>query len=146
LILEKEMKNRPFVGVAVIVQKNGKVLLGQRKNAHGAGIWAFPGGHLEYREAIEACAIREVFEETNLTVKDIKHIAFTNDIFRQEKKHYVTLFVSAQYDSGDLEIKEPDKCEKWDWFHWDKYPEPMFLPLKNFIQQGHHLNQILKPE
>jgi 8-oxo-dGTP diphosphatase len=136
------MNNRPFVGVAVIVQKDGKVLLGQRKNSHGSGTWAFPGGHLEYHETIEACAIREVFEETNLAIKNINHIAYTNDIFRQEHKHYVTLFVSAQYDSGDLEIKEPDKCEKWDWFHWDKLPEPMFLPLKNFIQQGHHLDQI----
>jgi 8-oxo-dGTP diphosphatase len=140
--LERELNSRPFVGVAVIVHKDGKILLGQRKNAHGSGTWAFPGGHLEYQETIEACARREVFEETNLVVKNIKQIAYTNDIFRQEQKHYVTLFVSAQYDSGDLEIREPEKCEKWDWFHWDKLPEPIFLPLKNFIQQGHHLNQI----
>lgn len=140
------MNNRPFIGVAVIVYKDGNVLLGQRKNSHGSGTWAFPGGHLEYQEKVEACAKREVFEETNLVIKNIKHVAYTNDIFNQEQKHYVTLFVSAQYESGDLEIKEPDKCEKWGWFYWDKLPEPMFLPLKNFLKQGHHLDQIFTPE
>jgi len=39
------MDNRPLVGIAVIVIKNCRVLLGERKNAHGAGTWAFPGGH-----------------------------------------------------------------------------------------------------
>ena len=57
------MKNRPSVGVAVIVVNNGKVLLGKRKGSHGSGSWAFPGGHLEMNESIEACARREVFEE-----------------------------------------------------------------------------------
>jgi ADP-ribose pyrophosphatase YjhB (NUDIX family) len=39
---------RPKVGVGVMVLKNGKVLIGKRKGAHGAGEWAWPGGHLEY--------------------------------------------------------------------------------------------------
>ena len=54
--------NRPLIGVAAIVIKDKKVLLGKRKNAHGAGTWAFPGGHLEFNESIEACAKREVFD------------------------------------------------------------------------------------
>ncbi|RLC15632.1 MAG: DNA mismatch repair protein MutT, partial [Deltaproteobacteria bacterium] len=58
------MGMRPLIGVAAIVIKDKKVLLGKRKNAHGAGTWAFPGGHLEYKESIEECAKREVFEET----------------------------------------------------------------------------------
>ncbi len=36
---------------------------------------------------------------------------YTNDVFQKEKKHYITLFVVADYDSGVLELKEPEKCE-----------------------------------
>jgi len=97
---------------------------------------AFPGGHLELNESIEDCVKREVFEETGLSINNIQHIAYTNDIFTQEQKHYVTLFVAAQYVSGKLEIKEPEKCEKWDWFSWNEFPEPLFLSLKNFVDQG----------
>ena len=130
------MGMRPLIGVAAIVIKDNKVLLGKRKNAHGAGTWAFPGGHLEYKESIEECAKREVFEETGIHIKNIRRGTFTNDIFRKDQKHYVTLFVISEYDEGDLELKEPEKCEKWDWFLWNELPEPRFLPLKNLLKQG----------
>ena len=87
------MKNRPSVGVAVIVIKNGKVLLGKRKGSHGSGSWAFPGGHLEMNESIEACARREVFEETGISIHNIRYAAFTNDIFKEEQKHYESIAV-----------------------------------------------------
>ena len=130
------MKNRPSVGVAVIVIKSGKVLLGKRKGSHGAGYWAFPGGHLEMNESIEVCARREVFEETGISIDNIRYAAFTNDIFKEEKKHYVTLFVVADYHGGEIQVVEPDKCEKWDWFIWGKFPENLFLSLKNLLAQG----------
>jgi 8-oxo-dGTP diphosphatase len=133
------MKNRPSVGVAVIVIKNGKVLLGKRKGSHGSGSWAFPGGHLEMNESIEECSRREVIEETGISIKNIRYATFTNDIFKEEQKHYVTLFVVAEYSGGGLRVNEPDKCEKWDWFIWEKFPENLFLSLKNLLAQGFHI-------
>ncbi len=130
------MQNRPAVGVAAIVIKHKKVLLGKRLNSHGEGDWAFPGGHLEFGESIKNCAKREAFEETGLSIKNLQCSAFTNDIFEEEKKHYVTLFVVSEYDSGELQLKEPDKCEKWDWFNWNEFPEPLFLSLKNLLDKG----------
>lgn len=130
------MEKRPAVGVAAIVIKNGKVLLGQRKGAHGSGSWAFPGGHLEFNESIEACAKREVFEETGLSVKNPRFATMTNDLFFQSGRHYVTLFVVCDYETGILQIKEPDKCEKWEWFFWNDFPRPLFLSLKNLVEQG----------
>ncbi len=133
------MGKRPFVGVAVIVIKDQKVLLGKRKNSHGSGTWQFPGGHLEFNESIKDCARRELFEETGIKIKNIRFGPYTNDIFQKEKKHYITLFVVADYDSGVLELKEPEKCEKWDWFEWGKLPEPWFLPIKNLLKQNFKL-------
>ncbi len=135
------MGKRPFVGVAVIVIKDNKVLLGKRKNSHGSGTWQFPGGHLEFNESIKACARRELFEETGIKIKNIRFGPYTNDIFKKEEKHYITLFVVADYDSGVLELKEPEKCEKWDWFEWIKLPEPSFLPIKNLLKQNFRIGQ-----
>ncbi len=135
------MLKRPLIGVAVIICKDNKVLLGERKNAHGDGTWAFPGGHLEFNESIEDCARREVLEETDLHIENIRHCAFTNDLFQQEQKHYVTLFVMADHSHGQLALMEPDKCEQWDWFDWDDLPKPKFLPLVNLLKQGFKLTE-----
>jgi 8-oxo-dGTP diphosphatase len=134
---------RPKVGVAVIVVKDSKVLLGKRMNSHGSGTWQFPGGHLEFGEPIKDCAKRELFEETGLTIRNIKLGPYTNDIFKTEQKHYITLFVIADYDSGVLTVKEPKKCEKWGWFSWSQLPEPKFLPIQNLIKQKFNLKDWL---
>ena len=131
-----DRKARPYVGVAVIVLREGQVLLGKRKNAHGAGTWQFPGGHLEYGESIEACARRELREETGLLIDKLRRGPFTNDFFAEERKHYVTLFVIAEQTRGDPQLREPDRCECWDWFPWNRLPEPCFLPIVNLRKQN----------
>jgi 8-oxo-dGTP diphosphatase len=128
---------RPKVGVAVIVAKDKKVLLGKRKNAIGEGLWAFPGGHIEYGESIEYCSEREVLEETGIKIKNIRQVTFTNDIFEKEEKHYITLFMIAEYASGTVNVMEPDKCERWEWFPWDNLPSPVFKPITNLLKQGY---------
>jgi len=130
------MGKRPLVGVAVIVVKDNRVLLGKRKNAHGADTWAFPGGHLEFNESIEDCAAREVFEETGLSIKNLRYGPYTNDIFTAENKHYVTLFVIADHKSGTPQVKEPHKCEQWEWSEWPPGLTPQFLPIKNLLKQN----------
>lgn len=135
--IEPGIENRPRVGVAVIVIRDGLVLLGKRRGAHGAGTWALPGGHLELFETIKDCARREVFEETGLSIGNIAHAAFTNDFFENESKHYVTLFVTAMHEAGEAQIREPEKCETWDWFSWRRLPRPRFLPLEHLLAQGY---------
>jgi 8-oxo-dGTP diphosphatase len=137
MLIHLRMQERPRIGVGVIVVKDGKVLLGKRKNAHGEGCWSFPGGHLELNEELEECAAREVMEETGISIKNLRKAAFTNDIFKKEQKHYVTLFIVSDFVSGEALVKEPDKCERWEWFDWDKFPEPLFIPIRNLLKQGY---------
>jgi 8-oxo-dGTP diphosphatase len=130
------MNNKPGVGIGVCVIKDGKVLLGKRKNTHGEGTWCFPGGHLEFNESWENCAKRETLEEVNLQIKNIRFATATNDIFPAENKHYITIFVTAEYDSGELKLMEPGKCETWDWFDWNNLPQPLFESEVNLCKQG----------
>lgn len=80
-------------------------------------------------ESVESCAAREVLEETGLTVTDVRPGPWTNDVFITEDKHYVTLFMIAECEPGEPQLREPDKCDCWEWFAWDALPEPLFLPI-----------------
>ena len=130
------MEKIPRIGVGVLIKKGDKVLLGKRKNAHGTGSWCAPGGHLEFMETVDDCARRETMEECGLTITNLQKSLYTEDFFREEDKHYLTMVVVADWESGEPELREPHKCEEWGWFSWDALPEPLFLPLKNHIEQG----------
>jgi 8-oxo-dGTP diphosphatase len=128
---------RPKVGVGVIVRRGDMILLGKRKNKHGAQTWSFPGGHLEMFESIIDCGVRETLEETGLTVSVVSQGPYTNDFFDKDGKHYVTLYVIADYIGGEPQLLEPDRCEEWKWFAWDTLPEPLFIPLVNLKKSGY---------
>jgi len=129
-----DSNEQPSIGVGVIIKKEGKILLGKRKGSHGKGSWSFPGGHLDFGESPEECARREILEETGIQIANIRKGPFTNDIFPQEGKHYVTLFMIADHASGEVAALEPEKCEKWEWFAWDALPQPLFLPIENLLK------------
>ncbi|GLA34439.1 hypothetical protein AnigIFM63309_006985 [Aspergillus niger] len=137
------------VAVAVYVfNKHGQTILGQRKGSLGAGMsylpfhpnataislylryhsnplqgsWGHPGGHLEFNETFEACAAREVLEETGLEVTDIRFLTAINNVMLEGGKHYVTIFVGCRLVDEDAEpvVTEPEKCVRWDWVTWDE--------------------------
>jgi 8-oxo-dGTP diphosphatase len=126
----------PQVGVGVVIVREGKVLLGLRRGAHGAGTWALPGGHLEWGESVENCARREVKEETGLDLGVVSQGPYTNDVMASEGKHYVTCFVEAKALAGEAKVLEPTKCECWAWFAWSEMPKKLFQPLKTLVESG----------
>jgi 8-oxo-dGTP diphosphatase len=119
----------PRVGISVIIKKDNKVLLGKRKGSHGDGTWAFPGGHLEFKEKVFDCAHREIAEEVGIKINNLKYGPYTEDYFEKEDKHYITIFVISDYLSGEVQNLEPDRCESWEWFDWDKMPDDLFLSI-----------------
>lgn len=121
--------NRPLVGIGVMILKDGKVLLTKRSGAHGAGEWAFPGGHLEYMESYEECARRETREEAGIEIKNIKFQLLAN-VKTYGKKHYVHIGLIADWKSGIPKRMEPEKSGEWFWFDLDKLPSPMFEMCK----------------
>lgn len=127
------------VGVGVIIERGGKILLGLRKSKHGENTWAFPGGHLEVGETPEQCATREVMEEVGLPLLNPRRYAFTNDIF-DSGKHYVTIFVKGALPPGEEPRNmEPEKCAGWQWFSPDALPRPLMLTIVNLLKDGYKL-------
>ena len=125
----------PKVGLGVFIFKDQKILLGKRlSKTHGNNEWSLPGGHLEWFESFHDCCKREVYEETNLKIKNIELVYTTNDIFKEEDLHYITIYFSSDYESGNLIVKEPDKCERWLWYSTYLLPTPLFVGTAKALQ------------
>ncbi|MBI5652821.1 MAG: NUDIX domain-containing protein [Chloroflexi bacterium] len=127
------MSNEPRVGVGLIIVKNNRVLLMQRRVPHGEGTWSTPGGHLDFGESPEECAAREAFEEVGIVARDVKFRAVTNDIFRDTGKHYITIWMETTQFTGAPHINAPDEVANLGWFDWNALPQPLFLPLQNLL-------------
>lgn len=121
------------VGIAVLVVKDGRVLLGKRKGSHGAGEYALPGGHLEHMESYEGCVRREVLEETGMDIDNIRFLLVAN-IKEYAPKHYAHIGFVADWKSGEPQLMEPEKCEGWAWYDIESLPQPLFATLPAHIE------------
>lgn len=132
--MEKTVK----VGVGLyILNDRNQVLLGLRKSPHGCGSWCPPGGHMEFGESNAQAAVREAKEETGLDINPdyVTLVGVTNDFFKENNKHYITLNLKTHKFNGFPQVTEPDKCAEWKWFDLDKLPENLFLSTANFFKQ-----------
>lgn len=120
--------NRPSVGIGVFVFKDGKFLLGRRIGEHGKGTWSVPGGYLEYGEEFAECAEREVLEETNVKIKNIKFYTTVNNVFHDENKHSITIFMFSDWAGGEPKDTEPDKFVDVGWFDFKTCQIPYSCP------------------
>ena len=120
--------DRPGVGIGVIIQnEQGQLLIGKRKGSHSP-YYSIPGGHLENGETFEEAAIKEIREETGLTIGNLKLVAVTNNLrtYQESGKHYVSItFLCTQFE-GVPQVMEPDKCESWNWYNPNDLPKPHF--------------------
>jgi 8-oxo-dGTP diphosphatase len=117
-----------------VLIRDGRVLLGRRRGAHGQGTWAPPGGRLEAGEPPATAVERELKEETGLEARTIAPLGFTSDVFA-EGLHYVTLHHAAAAD-GEPAVREPSRCEGWEWFPTAELPAPLFAPFASLVAAG----------
>lgn len=100
------MSDRPVprLGAIAIVIHADHVLLVQRRNPPDAGLWGFPGGHVEWGETALVAAAREVHEETGVAARPLDYL--TNiDLIRPARGgepglHYLLAAVLCQYEAG----------------------------------------------
>lgn len=107
----------------------------RRRGSHGEGTWCPPGGHLDYRESLAACAAREAAEETGLAVGNLRFVGVTEDLFPESAKHYVTLWMAADAPHGDPVLAAPDEMDRVGWFDPSDLPSPLFLSLENLLER-----------
>ncbi len=137
------MSDTVRVGLAVLILRDGKVLLGHR-SAHRkdtGGIfepdtWTVPGGKQEFGETMFEGAVREVREETGLEISDLELFSASDDV--QPDRHFVTLQFIARCGSGEPRVMEPEKEDDWQWFSFDDLPGNLYSPTRGFLDKYLH--------
>lgn len=111
------MKEKKFPKVVVgvlIFNDERKIFLGRSKK--WSDKWAVPGGHLEWGETFFECVKREVKEETNMEVKDVKFVGLQENIFSEayfKPKHMVFLDYSCNAVTYDIILNDEIQEYKW---------------------------------
>ncbi|MBO9445661.1 NUDIX hydrolase [Ruegeria sp. R14_0] len=98
------MTQSPKIGALAVVLHQDHVLLVQRSKQPDAGLWGFPGGHVEWGETVLEAAQRELREETAVIAEPL-HYLDNLDLLRRNESgetlvHYLLVGVACQYQSG----------------------------------------------
>jgi len=125
------MKYQPhiFVTVDIVVTRKYEgeiqILLIQRKNEPFQNYWALPGGFVDKNEHIEAAAKRELLEETNIQLFQVKQIGAFGDPNRDPRHHTLSVAYYGEVDAL-AEAKAQDDAKSVQWFSLNELPALAF--------------------
>ncbi len=102
---DRTYPTRPWSGVGVVVWKGDHVLLIQRAKEPMRGSWSIPGGSHDIGETVREAAVREVMEETGVTI-ELGPIIDVIDTIRRDgdgviATHYTLIDFAATWISGE---------------------------------------------
>ena len=102
--------NRPHLAVSAAIIRDGKVLIVRRARPPAAGVFTLPGGGVEAGETLRDAVIREVREETALTVEPLGLAGYREVIARDAdgrvERHFVIMPFAARWISGEVALNE----------------------------------------
>ena len=108
---------RPFLAVSAAIMRAGQVLLVRRARPPAAGLFSLPGGVVELGETLEEAVVREVREETGLTIEPVGIAGFRETIVRDGdariERHFVILSFAARWRGGEVKLNEELSEARW---------------------------------
>lgn len=93
-----------LTNMCMLRRVDGKVLVQNRRDPNWGGL-TFPGGHVEPGESLVDSVIREMQEETGLTVKDPRIIGTKSWMQEDGGRYLVLLYTATEYE-GELHSSE----------------------------------------
>jgi 8-oxo-dGTP diphosphatase len=101
---------RPYLAVSAAIFRAGRVLIVRRVMPPTHGLYTLPGGVVELGETITQAVVREVAEETGLTIEPIALAGYREFIVRDAsariERHFVILPFAARWISGEVVLNE----------------------------------------
>ena len=109
--------DRPKVAALAVVLRDNHVLLIQRKNEPDAGLWGFPGGHIERGETGLIAAARELREETSVIATPVTYLTNLDVITYAPDGsvtfHFLLAAVLCDYQSGTPQAMDDAMAADW---------------------------------
>ena len=129
-------ENAIFTNLCMVLDGKGNVLIQERLGPTWPGI-AFPGGHVEKGEAFTDAVVREVREETGLTVSDLQLCGIKNWL-RDDGTRYIVFLYKTDRFEGELASSDEGEVR---WVPLDELPNMklsrgMQATLKLFCDDG----------
>jgi 8-oxo-dGTP diphosphatase len=92
--------------------------------------WAFPGGGLEAGESLYACAVREAFEETGLSIKNLELCGMVHWCESGTDTRYICFMYKTSDFSGTLTPQNDEGR-----YFWMKVDELLKYPVEKFSHE-----------
>jgi 8-oxo-dGTP diphosphatase len=101
----------------VIVDRKGRVLLIKRGTAPYQGQYALPGGFVDLNETVEGACLREVLEETNLSIRRLKLVGIYSEPGRDPRGPTVSIAYAAKVGTAKATAGDDASAVEWvtDW-------------------------------
>ncbi|HEU12773.1 MAG: NUDIX domain-containing protein [Thermoplasmata archaeon] len=114
----------PSLTVDGIINEGKSILLIKRGRDPFRGLYALPGGFVEYGETVESAIEREILEETGLSVKIRRILGIYSSPDRDPRGHTVSIVYILERTGGTP--KAGDDAEELKFFDLDNLPELAF--------------------
>ncbi len=127
---------RPIVGVILLLMKEGKLLLQQRKGKDGLeGFYAPIAGKVDQFECPSDAAIREAQEEAGIVVdKNDLSLAVTLHWANRRREDVVEFYFTATKWQGDPKIMEPDRAASIDFYPVKNLPDKTVSSIPRVLE------------
>ncbi len=119
----------PLVATDCIIRYQGGIVLVERKYPPQG--WAIPGGMVEIGETVEQAVHREMKEETNLDLENLKLFGVYSDPKRDPRFHVVSIVYTAD---GVGELREGDDAKHARVFKLDALPDVLCFDHRKIIE------------
>jgi 8-oxo-dGTP diphosphatase len=119
---DNQRHRRPSVTVDVVIfailDEQLKVLLIRRKNPPFQGVWAIPGGFVNFDESLETAAHRELEEETGATRDDVylEQLYTFGEPDRDPRTRVITVAYFALVRADRLDLRAASDAAEFGWF------------------------------
>lgn len=150
-MIQREYPLAPLVGVGAVTVHDGRVLLVRRGSEPLRGHWTLPGGLLEIGETLSEGVVREVKEETGLTVEPIELVEVLDRIHREDGRvrfHYVIADYFCRVTGGELAAASDADAVRWvDRAEWNSHSALVLDPITvRVIEKGWQRAKALQSE